>query len=130
EFVINTGNYKFTFNELSNLDKPIDDKKIQISGITSGGRYTLIFYTISKINGKRFSSFLAMYDNKTGSYHQNVSIVNKPDYLSVQSGDKVFPGFEDDCIILLRYPAEILKSDPDYNIKEDSNPVLIKYKLK
>jgi len=131
DFLIESGDFKFTFEEMANLENPIPGSKIQVLDIVQGSKYTFIFYTVTKFNNKRWNNFLALFNNETGTYYQNVRLTkDKSDYLSITSYDKIFQGSNDDCIIMVQNPARIIESEPTSNVKEDDNPILIKYKIK
>jgi len=132
DYLIETGDYKFTFEELINLlYNPIPGSKIQIFNIIKGGKYTFVFYTVTKFNNKQWNSFLALYNNETGSYYQNVRLTNdKYDYMSLTAYDLIFSGNTEESIIKIQNPVGLIESGTLFNVKEDDNPVLIKYKIK
>jgi len=49
--------------------------------------------------------------------------------MSITRNNLLFQGFDNNSLIMVQYPDRILESNPAENIKEDANPVLIKYRV-
>ena len=74
--------------------------------------------------------YMALYNLKTSIYSQHVRVVNAAyDYMSISCNDQLFQGMASNTVIKVQSPLKILQSNPEINIKEDDNPVLIKYRL-
>ena len=90
-----------------------------------------IFYNITNLyNNQRGYPFMALYNMRTSAYSQHVSLKHEIyDYMSITRNNLLFQGFDNNSLIMVQYPDRILESNPAENIKEDANPVLIKYRV-
>jgi len=128
-FLILTGKI-YAFHELS--QGIMSQGCTQVLGIVKGGDWLFVHYNNSSISGKpAWKRLLALCNTKTFQYTPHVAVTDsKNPYLSITSDSQLFQGHNPNTLIMVQTPEKIVKAGKGGNMKEDDNPVIIKYWLK
>ena len=123
---------KPTFAELADLSKGFSGGIVQISDLVQGGDFLFITYNDSRVPAKqRWELLMSLYNTNTNQYAPHVTIVDSESpYLSISSGNQLFQGLNVNTLFMVQTPAKILETEQRDGLKEDDNPILIKYQLK
>lgn len=126
------GRLKIKFDELVvEKGKSTGLPRAQVYKMFRGRMFTFVQYGVSNYQEKRSQTYLTgLYRNDLSSFSPNVNLISKESPLfSICSGTGFDAGFGN--TLLKTVPAyEVSKLDPNFDISENDNPILLKYYLR
>lgn len=131
-WLFQTGKMKWTYDEVTIVAdftpkvRP-DGPRIQVFDLFETKDYTFVFYTISKYQGEHMKSFLALYDKKQNLFYPHVNFVSDNPCLSIEKGRKLMKTSVPGALYAIRDGVDFYDKKGFEMIKEDDNPVLLRY---
>lgn len=132
-WIFHTGKLKWGYDELTltadftPLVKP-DGPRIQVFDLFETKDYVFVFYTISRFGEEMMKPLMALYDKKQTVFYPHVNLIS-PDapWLSVEKGKRLMQTSVSGSLYAIKEAADLAGKKGDKTIKEDDNPVLLRY---
>lgn len=104
-----------------------DGPRIQIFDLFETNAYCFVFYTISEYKGEKMKPFMALYDKKQNLFYPHANLVSSYAYLSVEKGRRLMKTSVPGSLYAIKEAVDLAGKDGFEMIKEDDNPVLLRY---
>lgn len=131
-WLFRTGKMKWRYDELTIVAdftpkvRP-DGPRIQIFDMFETNAYCFVFYTISEYKGEKMKPFMALYDKKQNLFYPHANLVSSYAYLSVEKGRRLMKTSVPGSLYAIKEAVDLAGKDGFEMIKEDDNPVLLRY---
>lgn len=131
-WLFRTGKMKWSYDELTltadftTKVRP-DGPRVQIFDLFETKGYAFAFYTVSKYDGELMKPFMALYDKKQDLFYPHTNLVSPNACLSVDKGRRLMKTSVPGSLYAIREAADLTGKEGFEMIKEDDNPVLLRY---
>lgn len=130
------GKLKWTFDELTLVAdytpkvRP-DGPRMQIFDLFETNDYGFVFYSMSQFKGEHMKAFMALYDKKSDRFYPHVNLVSaETPWKSVEKGKMLVKTSVPGSLYAVREAFDLAGKNGFETLKEDDNPVLLRYVCK
>lgn len=132
-WLFRTGTLKWSFDEITLDDnfeplvKP-DGPRMQIFNLFETEEYAFVFYTLSTFEGKSMMPFMALYDKRQAFFYPHVNLISSAlPWSSVREGQRLWQTSVPGTLYAVKEAVDLSGKVGFEHIKEDDNPVLLRY---
>ncbi|WP_298549797.1 6-bladed beta-propeller [uncultured Parabacteroides sp.] len=132
-WLFQTGKMKWTYDELTMMAdftpkvRP-DGPRIQVFDLFETNAYRFVFYTISEYKGEKMKPFMALYDKKQDRFYPHLNLISpEAPWLSVRKGAKLIKTSVPGSLYAIKEAVDLAGKKGFERVKEDDNPVLVRY---
>ena len=132
QYLLQFGKLKIKFEDLNvESGKKADGPRVQIYNMVSGKQFTFIQYGVTRLNGnKNQTQITGIYRNDLSFYLPSVNLISKEKPLfTIHSGKSFNAGYGNTLLTTIS-ALDVLEAEPDFDISEGDNPLILKYYLK
>lgn len=132
KYLLQFGKLKIKYEDMIiDSNERVHGPRAQVYDMFKAEHFTFVRYGVSRLIKTRGQTYLTgLYRNDLSSYSPNVNIICKENPLfSIYSGNGFFAGYDNTLLIPVS-ALDVLKTQPDFDILEGDNPILIKYHLR
>ncbi|WP_308550512.1 6-bladed beta-propeller [uncultured Parabacteroides sp.] len=132
-WLFQTGKMKWAYDELTIVAdftpkvRP-DGSRIQIFDLFETSAYNFVFYAISEYKGEKMKPFMALYDKKQDRFYPHANLISpEAPWLSVKKGGKLIKTSVPGSLYAIKDAVDLVGKKGFEMVKEDDNPVLLRY---